>query len=345
MAAKSGMPEPATDSVRRFRSWSPEEIWRPLEAPDYLMGGLFVRGSLGLLVAYGASLKTWMLQDACLSVATGMPWLGIFETKPGRSLLLDYEAGDYEVRRRAHRLARGREMLTPMLGFSFVTMPEWSLVDDEFYSALEGEATRCGFIGIDSLSAASGGIDENDSRFARSLYRLKACATRTGCTILVLHHARKGSGGEDSDPREIVRGTSAIFNACDVILAMGRAKVGGFRVQHLKARGGKAIEPFLVSVEDTGPGASVISARGMPEEPAEETPSQSLQRSKEAVLALLAHDHGLRTKEAIYVHLRGTKAVRVSALAELLEPPGKSAVVIHTDGTFRLRSDVGGTPF
>ena len=41
-----------------------------------------------------------------------------------------------------------------------------------------------------------------------------ALAEHTGCTVIVIHHARKGSGGDD---HESVRGSTAIFAACDRI--------------------------------------------------------------------------------------------------------------------------------
>jgi hypothetical protein len=326
-----------TESPPALRVWTIEEIWKPLEPPDYLVEGLFVSGSLALIVAYGASLKTWALEDVALSVATGADWLHRFPTKKAEALLIDFESGDYELRRRAHRIARGRAFAVPIHGFAFVTMPALSLANEEFFVELRPLAKKYRFIGIDSLAAGSGGIDENDARFATSLQRLKAIAAETGCVIVVLHHSRKG-GGEDADPREMVRGSSAIFNACDVVLQMTRGKDDAFVVRQTKARGGKSVEPFLVRVEDTSSDGSIVIARDVQGADGEDSGalSNAIAKCKRQLLTVLASERDLRTKEAVYGRLNGTKAARIAALRELTE----SELVMSHEGRFRLVSEV-----
>lgn len=322
-----------------FKIWSAAEIWKPLEPPDYLVDGLFVKGSLGLIVAYGASLKTWILEDGALSVGTGAKWLDRFPTKQGRALIIDFESGDYELRRRAHRIAKGRGFAIPVEGFAFASMPEMSLAEDSFFNALRPLASEYQFIGVDSLAAGSAGIDENDSRFAASLQKLKAIAATTGCTIIVLHHSKK-SGGEDGDAREQVRGTSAIFNACDVVLQLSRLKdEGAFAVHQTKARGGKAVEPFVVRVDDVGADASVVVGLNMPEPGGDECmgTSKAIANAKRAILLLLASEKGLTSKRQVWDRMKGTKSVKVTALSELIE----AGTVREHEGAWRLSSEVG----
>lgn len=323
-----------------FKVWTPAEIWAPIEEPDYLFGGLLVRGSLGLVVAYGASLKTWTTIDGWLSVGTGTPWLGRFPTKQGRALLFDFESGPYELRRRAHRLARGRELAIPVEGCGFVTMPAMSLAEDAFFEALAPLAKEHAFIGIDSLAAGSAGIDENDSRFATSLQRLKAIAAETGCVIVVLHHSRKGNG-EGSDEREMVRGSSAIFNAADVVLQLVRAKDdGAFLMRQSKARGGKAVEPFVVRVDDVSADASVVVASDAPE-PGDDgeclNRAKAIDKAKRAILLLLGQERGLTSKNKVYIRIGGSKGDKVSALAELIND---DRTVVEHEGAWRLASEV-----
>ncbi len=324
-----------------FKIWTPDEIWAPLPAPDYLVDGLTVRGSLAMIVAYGASLKTWVLEDGALSVAMGAPWLQRFATKQGRSLLVDFESGSYELRRRAHRIARGREFPIPIPGFAFTSMPALSLADPAFYEAIAPLAKTYQFIGIDSLAAGSGGIDENDARFARSLNGLKAIAEHTGCVIVVLHHARKGKG-EDSDPREMVRGTSAIFNACDVVLQLMRGKnAGAFVMRQTKARGGKSVDPFVVHVEDTAEDASIVKASNAPDIDGDDegVERRAIEKARKQITVLLGDQRDLRTKDEIYNRIGGSKPDKIKALKELLAEERK-LVVLHK-GAYRLASEVG----
>jgi hypothetical protein len=249
----------APASATGFRLWAPADIWAPLPPPDYLVDGLFVRGSLALLVAYGSSLKTWLAASAALAVATGADWLGM-ACKQGEACFIDFESGSYELRRRVQKIARGHEYALPIEGFTFASMPGMSLADDGFFVDLAPLARRFAFVVIDSLSAGSGGIDENDARFARPLNRLKALTEETGCVIVVIHHSKKGGGSEKVDAREMVRGTSAIFNAADVVLGLTRSEDGVFAVRQSKARGGKAVEAFSVRVEDVGDDACRVLA-------------------------------------------------------------------------------------
>jgi DNA-binding transcriptional ArsR family regulator len=322
-----------------LRVWTPETIWAPLPAPDYLVDRVAVRGTLALLVAYGASLKTWLLADGAIAVATGTRWLHRFNTQPGRALLIDFESGDWELRRRVHRIAHGRALPLPVEGFAFVTMPTVSLVDDAFYTALEPHAKEYAFIGIDSLAAGSGGIDENDARFATSLNRLKSLAATTGCVIVVLHHSRKGSPGqrEDADPREMVRGSSAIFNACDVVLQLVR-RADRFLVQQTKARGGKAIESFLVRVDDTSEVASVVLASDVEDGlgPDADAGDRSFRDAKARILRLLGQEKDLRSANEIHRRIKGTKKTNLEALKELEE----RGMVGRVEGSYRLLSEV-----
>jgi len=242
---------PATAKPDGFNLWAPAAIWAPLPAADWLVDGLFIRASLGLIVAYGASLKTWLAIHMTLAGATGSDWLNL-ACKQVETCYIDFENGSYELRRRAHLIAKGHGYATPIPGFTFATMPGLSLADDGFFTALEPLTQRFGLIVIDSLAAGSGGTDENDARFAAPLNRLKTLAERSGCVIVVLHHAKKVGNTKAFDPREVVRGSSAIFNAADVVLQLVLRDDGSFAVRHTKPRGGKAILPFTVRLEEVG---------------------------------------------------------------------------------------------
>lgn len=311
-----------------FKIWSPEEIWRPLEEPDYLVEALLVRGSLSLLVAYGSSFKTWAWQDLGLSIAAGLPWLERFPTRQGGALLIDFESGDYELRRRSHRLALGRGIRTPLDGFAFVTMPDSTLMQDEFFEQVKTLAQVYKFIGIDSLSAGSAGLDENTTKFAHSLQRLKAIAASTGCCIMVLHHARKtegknGHGPRDTvaDPRQGVRGTSAIFNACDVVLSMQQTASGRMIFSQIKSRGGKSVQTFQIVLEDTGPESTVVRGIDAPAEDAEDpiAISKRIARCKAQIVALFQSEPKFETKDQVYRRIHGTKIDKVRAFRELAD--------------------------
>jgi hypothetical protein len=175
---KATEPKPESEAPA-FKIWTPAKIFAPLPEQAFAVAGLLVKGSLALVVALlGESLKTWMAADAVMATATGGQWLGRFDCAKGAALFIDYEAGDYEWRRRAIRLAIGRELVMPVEGMALVSMPPFAPTSEEFFRELEGRATQYSLIAIDSLTGGAGGADENDARFAAPLYRLKSIAAR-----------------------------------------------------------------------------------------------------------------------------------------------------------------------
>jgi hypothetical protein len=108
---------------------------------------------------------------------------------------------------------------------------------------------------IDSLRASTPGIDENDSQIRECLDVLLRVSERTGCAFIVIHHA--GKGGKDKDARERNRGSSAIFDACGLVLQLsGAVQDDGstlVTVEMVKApaeASGSALPPFTLRVQD-----------------------------------------------------------------------------------------------
>ena len=326
-------------STSRFKVWSPEEIWAPLAEPIYTVGGLLRRGNLALLVAYGSSFKTWEMVDLAIAQASGGSFLGRFECPtPGPVLLIDWESGDEELRRRLQAVSKARGFAGAVPGVEFVTMPELFFTGADFEAEITKLAQTRTLIAFDSLAAGSVDVDENDARFAKGLQALKRVATLTGCSMLVLHHARK-SNGEVNDEREMVRGSGAIFAAADVVLVLIKQDDDAFLCKHTKSRGGKKIDPFLVRVEDVLDGGVRVYASETEENGGDSKVYErgsSLERAKAKVLALVAGSRDLRSVNEIHRRLGGRKKTIFDAATELEE---RGTLTRH-DGAFRLTSEV-----
>ncbi len=240
------------------------DIFAPLEEPDWLIEGVIRRGSLVELVGYGSSGKSWIAADTLLSVAAGVPMLGRFGTKQGAVLALDWENGLYEMRRRLQAVAKSRGLWnTP--GLSVSCMPSVYMSDPKFGRVVEALATDRSLITIDTLKAASPGIDENDSSIRGGLDALRRVGEKTGCAFLVLLHSKKVSGSLTTiDAREAGRGSSAIFDAADSVLHITYTEGEPLRVQQTKARQGRQIEPFSVTILDGDGGAVHVVAEDAP---------------------------------------------------------------------------------
>ena len=320
-----------TGPASRFRIFSAEEIWADLPTPEYAIGGVLMKGNLGLLCAYGSSLKTWAEVDLLIAKACGGEWLGRFKCEKGRVLLVDWESGEYEARRRFQAVSRGRGIDGPVDGVELLTMPDLFMTSADFEAEVTTLALGRALICFDSLSAGSVDVDENDPRFAKGLQILKRVASATGCAFLVVHHSRKTQEGR-TDDREQVRGSGAIFAACDVVLQLFRAE-DGFTVRQTKARSGKAVESFLLRVKDTPNGGVAVSSYNE-DEALESVVGGTIDASKRRILLLLGTSRDLRSTAEIARRVGGRKKTVLEAIAELEE----RNLIVRDGGVFRLAS-------
>ncbi|HKO48353.1 MAG TPA: AAA family ATPase [Polyangiaceae bacterium] len=244
----------------RIQIIEPAAIFAPLEAPDYVVDRVIRRGSLTQLVGYGGGFKTWTALQMVIAVGAGIPWLGRFDVKQGRALYLDYENGQYEMRRRAHAIAKAAGLST-VANIGFACMPPVYMSDPKFGAAVEPLAEGCSLLVVDTLKAANPGTDENDSNMRLGLDALRRVGEKTGCAFLVLVHSKKTSGSVSTiDPREAGRGSSAIYDAADTVFHATYVKGEPLRVEQTKARLGRPVDPFLVSITDTADGGVLVAA-------------------------------------------------------------------------------------
>jgi hypothetical protein len=214
-------PSPKQERPAEWVVRLPEEIFGPLTEPDYLIAGVIRRGGLLEIQAYGGSGKSWLAVNLALCVATGSPWLGRLDTKQCTVAYLDYESGFYECARRLQANARALDLLPPVSGIGLITMPDSYMTSDGFEAAVTKLAGAYDVIIIDTLKAASPGVDENDSKIREGLDRLRRVGERTGCTFVVLIHSKKKSNSQtEIDPRERDRGSSASYDAADAQLSI-----------------------------------------------------------------------------------------------------------------------------
>ena len=183
---------------------------------EYLVEGLVPRGCVGMIFGRADALKTWTLFSLGISVAKGVPWLGLYPTTQGRVGIVDYETGRHNMRRRLYMLRAGR-MGGALATKSFAVLKP---NDKAFWSALAKE--HFDLVIVDSLRKANPGGDENDSDEATVPLNLAAeFSEATGCAVLFIHHAKKSS--DDGWPE--FRGSAAIEDQVDVSFAARKIDV------------------------------------------------------------------------------------------------------------------------
>jgi hypothetical protein len=243
----------------------------PLPPARWVSPGLQLGpGRCALFAGYGASAKTLALQSLALSVATGQLIWGRFACVRGKVVHLDYEQGRYATNRRYQRLARALGVNLASIGkdLRVGSHPDLCLTAEGMEAALFELVQGAALLVIDSLRAATPGVDENESRIRDYLQILTRVSDATGCAVLLIHHARKPSEG-DGDVRTILRGSSAIFDAAGSVYAIcnGKTSKDPRRVDHAKSPAeaeGAPIDAFHLLVEDVDDDGVRVVARDLP---------------------------------------------------------------------------------
>jgi hypothetical protein len=219
----------------------------------WVIEGLEIAPGFPTLVAgYGYSAKTVTAQALALAVATGRPALGVFPVRQGKVRHIDYEQGQRLTLERYQRLGRVLGIKFSDLGDSlgFVPLPREKLDDPSIENLLVRELEGITLAIFDSFRAGAPRTDENSSEASEPLRMLGRVSEATGCAIIVIHHARKTNEG-DSDERQIIRGSSGIFDACQSVWTFVAKKGEPTRASCAKARcTGRKLETFVIHVED-----------------------------------------------------------------------------------------------
>ncbi|MFM9962412.1 MAG: AAA family ATPase [Planctomycetaceae bacterium] len=167
----------------------------------FLIRRVLVQGQHCVLGGPKKVLKTSLLVDLALSLATGTPWLGnpdfaVPDAVP--VMLLSGESGGYTLRETARRIALAKnQLLSSAKVFWGFDLPQ--LGNAEHLGVLEVEIKRLGIkvAIIDPaylclLSAgASANITSNVFAMGALLKNISDIGTRTGCTMIICHHTRK----------------------------------------------------------------------------------------------------------------------------------------------------------
>lgn len=211
-------------------------------------------GAISLVAGYGYSRKTMAMQSLGLSVAAGRSIWGLYSARRGPFVHLDYEQGRRLTQERYQRLARG-------MGFELADLPAGALrvgcmprlyldakeTFDDLVRLVEGAA----FVLVDSLRAAFPHADENSSEVRSYLDVLSRVSERTGAAFAVIHHARKPQQGNDSGATFAIRGSSALFDACQSVYVFVGEKDTPTTVHHQKDRiRGACLDDFGLDGED-----------------------------------------------------------------------------------------------
>ncbi len=306
-------PEVAKAPAGNFALMTVEDMMAAEEALPWVVQDLISVGEPTLFVGGAASGKTSAVVEMALAVATGKPVWGMYPVaKPGPVVHIDYEQGK-TLRRTYHGFAKGLGLDAVQLVrdglLRIAPLPREQLLD------MNVSDTHLGMIGKDlvklctgaslcvlnSLTAGTNKVNENDAKIAAVFNLLARVTEITGCAMVVLHHSGRGE-------QRRARGSSAIDGAVQTIFEIDarHARSKGYTTwEHVKDRpAGGLVAPFELHWTNVE-GVQKLAAK-QPEQPpavldGSERPEDRIEK---AILWVMEHA-GLSQKTRILERVRG----------------------------------------
>lgn len=194
-------------TLRRFTALCAADILAMPQQLDIVKGILPPRG---VVVIYGpsGSGKSFLVLDMAFGIGEGIPWFN-FKVRATPVVYINLE-GSLRLRLSAWQMDRKREFPDNV---QFIIEPFHILEDVE---ALAAGIPHGAVIFIDTMNAASPGLDENSSRdMGLILEAAKRLQQITNGLVVIVHHSGK-------DASKGLRGHSSLYAAMDAVIEVGR---------------------------------------------------------------------------------------------------------------------------
>ncbi len=187
---------------------------------DFIWPG-FLAGTVGALVAPGATGKSFWALEAAMSIACSVAGGDVVQIKPRRTGRVVYLAGEDPepaLIRRVHAIGQhfsqsAREAIADNLILEPIMGKRLNVMKKHHLAHVMELCADARLIVLDTLSRIHT-LDENsNSDMARLVATLEHVAARTGAAVLYLHHVSKGSAREgQTDQQQAARGASALID-------------------------------------------------------------------------------------------------------------------------------------
>ncbi|WP_454764052.1 helicase RepA family protein [Cupriavidus campinensis] len=187
---------------------------------DFIWPG-FLAGTVGALVAPGATGKSFWALEAAMSIAcsvAGGDLVGLAPMRTGRVVYLAGEDPPPALVLRIHAIGQhlghaARQAIAENLALESIMGKRLNIMDDAHLRRVIEYSAGARLIVLDTLSRIHA-LDENSNgNMAHLVATLEHVAATTGASVLYLHHVSKGSAREgQTDQQQAARGASALID-------------------------------------------------------------------------------------------------------------------------------------
>jgi hypothetical protein len=214
--------------------------------------GLLRRGEVENFVSLTKRGKSWAEVGRGIALATGQPWLGRFNTRPGKVLYVDNELHNETLSYRLQAVADAMSIRVSELKGRFVPVP---LRGDlrtmrELRLDLHASGVRPGEYDLLIIDAQYRtywpGLCENDNAQMAEYYNaIDALAAEFDFAVSLVHHGTKGDQSEKA-VTDVGAGAGAMSRAADTHLILREHEEEGAAVLEVALRSFAPVEPMAL---------------------------------------------------------------------------------------------------
>lgn len=189
-------------------------------ALDFIWPG-FLAGTVGALVAPGATGKSYWALEAAMAIAcsvAGGDLVGLAPACHGRVVYFAGEDPEAALVRRVHAIGQhlnvqAREAIAKNLAVMPIMGTLMNVMNDEQRASIIQLCADARLIVLDTLSRIHDRDENSNGEMSRLVATLEHIAVSTGASVLYLHHVSKGSARDgQTDQQQAARGASALID-------------------------------------------------------------------------------------------------------------------------------------
>lgn len=237
-----------------------------------VIDGLLRAGETCNVISYSKIGKSWLMYGLGLSIISGQPWLGNYNTAAGKVLYIDNELHRSTLAHRIPAVASAMGIRASEYENDLQVVSLRGQLRSLVNLAADLESIEPGEFKVIVLDAkyrfAVAGVSENDNSAETALYNeLDRIAEHTKAAIVLVHHASKGSQ-TDKRVTDVGAGAGAQSRAADCHIVLREHEEPGIVVLDAAVRSFPPVEPlalrwqFPVWLQADAVNTSMLKGRG-----------------------------------------------------------------------------------
>lgn len=213
-----------------------------IPAPDYMVEGFLVTSSVGMCAGEPKTMKSTLMLDMAIAVASGKPFLGLYKSKQCPVLYIQEENSESDIKRRFMRIEYNRRVLIRVLKLGYEPEPIPLFImnnkginlqnkDDREFMSKTVEDNGIKLMILDPWYMMCGSLNENDAgEVGEILKYLTTLRNRFGCTVMLVHHFKKGDASRGG---QRMRGSSVFHSwiECGLYAELNKGRYGNILVE------------------------------------------------------------------------------------------------------------------